>query len=67
MHSGALKIYLCNDEVNEPTFDLLVDDIDKAVEYLMDSGFKRVVFSPTDTDPFMRDPYGYLYCISKKS
>ena len=66
MRSGALRIFLCNDEVGEPTFDLQVDDVDKAVEYLMDSGFKRVVFDPNDKESYMRDPYGYVYAISTK-
>jgi catechol 2,3-dioxygenase-like lactoylglutathione lyase family enzyme len=67
MRSGALRIFLCNDEVHEPTFALEVEDVDKAVEHLMDAGFKRVVFDPNDTEPFMRDPYGYLYAISAKA
>src|SRR5690348_13602414 len=66
MLSGALKIYLCNDNVAEPTFDLLVEDIDKAVEHLMDGGFKRVSLSAEDKEAYMRDPFGYVYCISKK-
>jgi catechol 2,3-dioxygenase-like lactoylglutathione lyase family enzyme len=64
LNTGALKIYLVKDEVHEPCFDLNVDDVGEAEKLLSEAGFAKVDLAPGEL--FMRDPYGYLYCISPR-
>jgi catechol 2,3-dioxygenase-like lactoylglutathione lyase family enzyme len=62
LNTGALKLYLVRDNVREPCFDLAVDDVPAAEQFLAETGFIRVDLAPNEV--FMRDPYGYLYCLS---
>ena len=67
LSSGALKVYVCHDDVTQPVFDLQVDDIDAAENYLSENGFTKAVLSDDDKELFMKDPFGYSYCISNSS
>jgi catechol 2,3-dioxygenase-like lactoylglutathione lyase family enzyme len=65
MRTGALRIFLCEDEVNVPCFDLEAESVEGAEAYLTAKGFEKVDIAPGET--FMKDPYGYIYCLSAKS
>jgi catechol 2,3-dioxygenase-like lactoylglutathione lyase family enzyme len=62
MRSGSQRIFLCEDEVAVPCFDLQTADVEAAEKHLADSGFVRVDLAPGEL--FMKDPFGYIYCIS---
>jgi catechol 2,3-dioxygenase-like lactoylglutathione lyase family enzyme len=65
MRSGALRLFLCEDEVRLPCFDLEVEDVEAARSALAQAGWKQVDLAPNDV--FMQDPFGYTYCLSAKS
>lgn len=60
--SGALRLFICADDVQEPVFDLQVPDTAAAEAELSAHGWQRVQLSPDEL--YMRDPFGYLFCIS---
>jgi catechol 2,3-dioxygenase-like lactoylglutathione lyase family enzyme len=62
VQSGALTLYLVEDNVATPCFDLVVEDVDAARDYLASVGFTQVDLSPGET--FMKDPFGYHFCLS---
>ena len=64
MHTGALRLFLCNDQVTAPTFEMLVDDIAEATEHLTKNGFKR--HAEEADEVYMSDPFGYIYCVTKR-
>lgn len=63
MKTGALLIYLCQDEVREAAFDMRTDDLVGAEAYLVGRGFQKVDLGTEEL--FVRDPFGYLTCVSK--
>jgi catechol 2,3-dioxygenase-like lactoylglutathione lyase family enzyme len=65
LKSGQLRIFVCNDDVGEPVFDLRVGDVEASLRYLLANGFSRVVFDEDDRDVFVRDPFGYAFCLTK--
>jgi len=64
LKSGALQIYVCHDDVVQPVFELETSDVPQAIEHLSQNGCERVVFDEDDSEVFMKDPFGYIYCIS---
>ena len=64
LESGALKLYIVEDEVHEPCFELLVEDVDSAKAAMEAAGCKQVDLAPGEV--FMRDPFGYLFCVSRR-
>ncbi len=59
--SGVCRLFLCNEEVEAPTFRMLVEDIGEAEDYLTANGFQR---SPEDvSEVTLRDPFGHVYCL----
>jgi len=64
LSSGALKLYIVQDETREPCFDLVVDDVAAAKAEMEGAGFKQEDLSPGEI--FMRDPFGYLFCVSPR-
>jgi catechol 2,3-dioxygenase-like lactoylglutathione lyase family enzyme len=64
VRSGALRLFLCEDEVKVPCFDIQVEDVEAARIYLEGAGWAQVDIAPGDV--FMRDPFGYTFCISQR-
>jgi catechol 2,3-dioxygenase-like lactoylglutathione lyase family enzyme len=64
MEAGGIRLFLCEDDVKVPAFDLEVPDVERALQELEAHGFERVVLTPGENDTFVRDPYGYIYCLS---
>lgn len=64
LKTGGLTFYLVRDDVREPCFDLTVENVDEAQQWLAEAGFQRVEISANEL--FMRDPFGYLYCVSQR-
>ncbi len=64
MDTGALRLFLCHDEVTAPTFEMLVDDVSEASEYLAGHGFRRQ--AEESGEVYMSDPFGYVYCVTKR-
>lgn len=64
MKTGALLIYLCQDEIREATFDMITDDLERAEAYLAEHGCEKVDLGTGEL--FVRDPFGYLTCVSKR-
>lgn len=64
MHTGALRLFLCNQELVAPTFEMQVEDLPKAAAYLSSNGFEQE--DEGEGEVYMRDPYGYVYCLTEK-
>ncbi|HZH99173.1 MAG TPA: VOC family protein [Fimbriimonadaceae bacterium] len=64
METGGIRLFLSEDDVKVPAFDLEVPDVEDALRELEQAGFERVVLTPGEKDTFVRDPYGYIYCLS---
>ena len=64
LNSGALTLYIVQDDVHQPCFDIEVDDVGAAQVELSAAGFEKVELAPNEL--FMRDPFGYLFCISPR-
>lgn len=62
VRSGSQRLFLVEDEVQVPCFDLQTEDVEAAERYLSEAGFQRVELAPGEL--FMKDPFGYIYCIS---
>ncbi|MFM9874245.1 MAG: VOC family protein [Fimbriimonadaceae bacterium] len=61
---GAISFYLCQDEVQIPAFCLTVPDVERATEYLVESGCELDSDLTAQTgEVFVRDPNGYLFNI----
>lgn len=67
LETGSLKLYLIQDNVRHPTFELLTEDADGAAEYLEHHGcLIDEQMSEDAGEPVVRDPYGYLWLVSAK-
>ncbi len=67
METGLMKIYLVSDNVRQPTFELLTADPDQSTEYLEHHGcLVDERMSQDSGEPVVRDPYGYIWLISKE-
>jgi len=55
------------DEHGTPTFDLLVEDVDRAVNDLVSAGCEKVDLGGAPEEQFVRDPYGHYFCVSRKT
>lgn len=62
LSTGALRLFICDDDVKEPVFDIAVEDVGAATERLVSRGCVRVDLNADET--YVRDPFGYLFCIS---
>lgn len=65
MRSGPLRLYLVEDNSKMPCFELLVDDVPASRAELLAAGCELI--RDDGNESFIRDPFGYEYCISVRS
>ena len=66
LNGGPMTIYVCEDDVQVPAFELVVEDVQAATQFLLENG---CTLAP-DIHPgevFVRDPFGYLFNVYKPS
>lgn len=59
--TGPLRIFLCEEAVVAPIFEIFVDDLDLVSRALVENGFE-----PTDEAHTMTDPFGHRYRLSER-
>lgn len=66
--AGETTFWLTEDEVREPAFELVVEDVETALETLQENGFTvDEEMSETSGQTFVRDPDGYVFNVFKRS
>ena len=67
LEAGTMKIYVVQDNIRQPTFEVIAKDVDSAAEYLEHHGcLVDERMSQDAGEPIVRDPYGYLWLVSKQ-
>lgn len=62
--SGPLTLYLVDDENGTPTFEMLVPDVDQAMEGFLGNDCKEVFLNENPKERYIRTLYGQFICIS---
>ena len=63
LDSGALRLFMTADDGTTPTFNLAVQDVDKAAEHLLSEGFAKI--GEGDGEIYVRDPFGNAFALTK--
>lgn len=63
LDSGALRLFITADDGTTPTFNLAVQDVDKAAEYRLREGFSKI--GEGDGEVYVRDPFGNAFALTK--
>lgn len=66
LKAGVINLFLVEDSVRVPTFELVASDVSTVTEYLEHHGCMIDEGMTEDAgQPVVRDPYGYLWVVSK--
>ncbi len=65
LDTGSMRLFLIQDNLRQPTFELLARDPDQTVEFLEHHGcLLDEDLSAEAGEPILRDPYGYIWIVS---
>lgn len=67
LKTGALRVFLCKDDGNTPTFELIVEDYERDVKALVEAGCEIVGRREDGAEVYLRDPFGKFFAIEKSS
>ncbi len=62
--AGPLNFYLVDDEHDTPTFEILVEDVNQAMDRYLASGCEESMLGESAKERYIRTPFGQFICVS---
>lgn len=62
--SGPLSLYLIDDEHGTPTFEILVEDVNQALDLFLAEGCEEALLGGSPKERYIQTPFGQFICVS---
>ena len=62
--SGPLHLYLVDDAHGTPTFELVVDDVNQAMDRFLTMGCEETQLGGAPNERYIKSPFGQNICVS---
>ncbi|MBC8066676.1 MAG: hypothetical protein H7Y17_17745 [Chlorobia bacterium] len=64
LKAGDFNLYLVDDDHGTPTFEVLVPNVDEAMDRLIASGCEETILDGSPKERFVKTPFGQFFCVS---